>query len=428
MSSRARDEALKTARVGSPPDGGVMTVVEDRRAGAGGSESPLVRLSAEQREIVERAATLARERFAPRAARYDEEASFPFENYRDLQAAGLIGLTVPKAYGGLEVDPLTYALCLLEIAKGDSATALTFNMHSTILTFVDALGTEEQKRRYFGEVVEQGKLFASITSEPQASFRDKFVFGTTFTPADGGYHVGGVKHFCSLGDAADYYFVTGLLKGSTAAREGVLAALVRRTEAGVTVEGRWNAVGMRGTTSHTIRFDSFVERSELLGAPGQYATLDFSRFSLGYAATYLGIGVAAFDFILDYVRTRTTKPSDVPLSHDPLIQRTLAEMATQVRVAKLLLCEAALVTARGDPEATMLAINQAKYLGAETGAAVAEQAIRLAGGRGLLKDLPLERWRRDALAGPLMPPANDRCLETVGKVLAGLQAATLEFQ
>ena len=76
----------------------------------------------------------------------------------------------------------------------------------------------------------------------------------------------------------------------------------------------------------------------------------------------------------------------------------------------------------------MLAINQAKYLGAETGAAVAEQAIRLAGGRGLLKDLPLERWRRDALAGPLMPPANDRCLETVGKVLAGLQAATLEFQ
>jgi alkylation response protein AidB-like acyl-CoA dehydrogenase len=76
----------------------------------------------------------------------------------------------------------------------------------------------------------------------------------------------------------------------------------------------------------------------------------------------------------------------------------------------------------------MLAVNQAKTLSAEVGVRVTEQALRLAGGRGILKELPLERWHRDALAGPVMPPSNDRCLETIGKLVTGLQAATLEFQ
>ena len=76
----------------------------------------------------------------------------------------------------------------------------------------------------------------------------------------------------------------------------------------------------------------------------------------------------------------------------------------------------------------MLAVNQSKCYSAEVGVEVTERALRLAGGRGILKELPLERWHRDALAGPVMPPANDRCLETIGKLLCGLRAATLEFQ
>ena len=385
-------------------------------------------LSPEQREVVERVATLSRERLAPRAARYDAESIFPTENYQDLRAAGLLALTVPQEYGGLGADPLTYALCLLEIAKGCSSTALTFNMHSTIITFIAAIGTEEQKQRYFGEVVKHGRLIASITSEPESSFRDKFVMQTVFRPVNGGYHVSGVKHFCSLGDSADYYFVSGILEGSASAREGLLSALIRRTDPGIKVEGIWNATGMRGTISHTIRYDSFVNQSEMIGAPAQLLTIDLSGFALGYAATYLGIGEAAFEFIVEYAKTKTFKPSTEPLSHHPLTQRTIAEMGTAIRAARLLLCEAARVKMQGDKEAAMLVVNQAKYFGAEVGAMVTERAIRLAGGRGILKELPLERWHRDALAGPVMPPSNDRCLETVGKILCGLKAATLEFQ
>src|SRR6266550_8704211 len=158
-------------------------------------------LSAEQAALVARMTDLARTRFAPRAARYDAESAFPHENYRDLHATGLLPLTVPRASGGVGADPIAYVHALREMARGCSATALTFNMHSTISGFIDALGTEAQKRRWFAEVVERGRLIASITSEPEQSFRDKFVLNTVFRKtADGGYHVAGLKHFCSIGD------------------------------------------------------------------------------------------------------------------------------------------------------------------------------------------------------------------------------------
>ena len=385
-------------------------------------------LGVEPQALVETVRTLARDRFAARAARYDAESAFPVENYADLRVAGLLGLSVPTAYGGHGADSLTYAQCLLEMAKGCSATALTFNMHATVLTFIAALGTEAQKQRYFGEVVRDGRLMASITSEPESSFRDKFVMQTVFKPVPGGYQVSGVKQFCSLGDSADYYFVSGMRQGCTTAKDGLLSALIRRTDPGVKVEGTWDAMGMRGTVSHTIRYDTFVQDDQIIGPPAGLFTIDLSGFALGYSATYLGIGEAALDFILNFVRTKTIRPSTEPLSHHPVTQRSIAEMATAVRAARLLLYEAARVRDGGDRAGAMLAVNQSKYLSAETGAMVTERAIRLAGGRGILKDMPLERWHRDAMAGPVMPPSSDRCLETVGKVLCGLEAKTLDFQ
>src|SRR5229473_4164892 len=380
------------------------------------------------RELVEQFAELARSRFAPRAARFDSEAAFPLENYRDLHAAGLLGLTVPHAFGGLGADPLTYALCMVELAKGCSATALTFNMHSTVMSIVDTIADDVQKRRLFGEVVEGGKLVASLGSEPGSSFRDLYVVQTRFEPVDGGYRVKGVKHFCSIGDAADVYAVIGLIEGTTSARDGLLCALIRRNDGGITVDRTWDAVGMRATRSDTIHFDTFVKQADVLGGAGAYLKADLAGFGLGYAAVYLGIAEAAFEYILEYARTKVLKPSTTPLSHHPLVQRTIAEMATRLRAGRLLLSDAAQAKMSGDVAAATVAINQAKYFCTEVGVYVTEQAMRLAGGRSILKAVPLERWHRDALAGPVMPPANDRCLETVGKILCGLEASTLEME
>jgi hypothetical protein len=394
-----------------------------------GAVFPLPPLTAEQSRLIDQMATLSRERFSKRAAKYDAESSFPYENYADLHREGLLPLTVPREYGGLGADPVTYAHALRELARGCSSTALTFNMHSTVTTFIGALSTEAQKRRYFRDIVEHGKLIASITSEPEQSFRDKFVLNTVFRKtANGGYHVAGVKHFCSIGDAADYYFITGIVEGHTSAKDGVISALIPRTDAGVKLEGIWNATGMRGTISHTIRYDCAVEPENVIGAPGEYLTIDLQGFGLGYAAVYLGIGEAAFDYMVEMAKTKTQRPGTAPMAEHPLVQRTVAEVGTAIRAARLLLHDAARVKMTGDREATMLVVNQAKTYCSDVGLMATEKALRLAGGTGILKSLPLERWHRDALAGPVMPPSNDRCLETAGKLLCGLRAATLEFQ
>jgi alkylation response protein AidB-like acyl-CoA dehydrogenase len=383
-----------------------------------GGRSPLVELVAE----------LARTRFAERAGPTDLDATFPAENYSDLRAAGLLGLTIPKRYGGLGADPLTYAQCMVEMAKGCSATALTFNMHATVMTIIDSIASEDQRRRIFGDVVNNGRVVASLGSEPGSSFRDLYVIQTRFEPVDSGYRVQGVKHFCSIGGAANLYAVIGLIEGTTSAREGLLCALIQHGKGGITVEPTWDAVGMRGTRSDTIRFDTVVMHDDVLGGAGAYLKADLAGFGLGYAAVYLGIAQAAFDFILEEVRTRIVRPATEPRSHHPLVQREVAEMATSLRAGHLMLADAARSKMSGDVQAATVAINQAKYFCAEVGVAVTERAMRLAGGRGILKQLPLERWHRDALAGPVMPPANERCLETVGKILCGLEAATLQFE
>ena len=228
-------------------------------------------------ELAHSAHRLAQDRFAPRAAGYDAAAEFPTANYVDLHDAGLLTLRVPTEYGGHGADQLTFAMCILGVARGCPSTALTLTMHTNVLgSFVGGLGTTMQRSRYFGESVWAGRLFASITSEPQASARERFVLSTTFTPwDDGGYRVRGVKHFCSLADAADYFFVSGIVEGSGGGPDNIISALIPSDSSGVAVTGQWDAVwdavGMRATASHTVSYDTVAPAAAVFGPPGQAA-------------------------------------------------------------------------------------------------------------------------------------------------------------
>ena len=128
---------------------------------------------------VDLAETLSREKFAARAQTIDREARFPFENYEDLRDAGLLALMVPREHGGIGADSLTYAVILSRIAKGCASTGLTFNMHCAIVDFLLQLANPEQQQRYFKTVVDEGAIFASITSEPGSSFRDRAAIRTS---------------------------------------------------------------------------------------------------------------------------------------------------------------------------------------------------------------------------------------------------------
>ena len=386
-------------------------------------------MSGDSVALVETAARLARELFAGRAAGYDEAAEFPTENYVDLRDAGLLGLRVPEQYGGLDVDPLTYAMCILAVARGCASTALTLTMHTNVLgSFVGGLGTPEQQNWYFRDAVDDGQLFASITSEPGASARERFVLSTTFTPvAGGGYRVVGTKHFCSLADAADYFFVSGTIEGGGGGPDNIISAMIRSDMSGVNVTEQWDAVGMRATSSHTVSYNTVAPPHAVFGPPGRLLSADWGSFSLGYAAVYLGIAEAAYGYITDYVNEKTWTPEGDAIINHPGTQRAIGEMSVAIQSGRLLLVDAALTDRHADPTGAVLAVNRAKQYCAEVGVSVTDAAMRVAGGGGLLKSAPLERLRRDALSGPVMPPANDRCLETIGKLECGLPAVTIEL-
>ena len=381
-------------------------------------------------ELLALAERLAKERFAARAADYDARAAFPYENYRDLHAAGFTRMTIPAADGGLEIDAPTYVQVLKTIARADGSTAMTLHMHSIISGIVAALGDARQRARYLAEVVRDGTLIASFASEPASSFRGALPLGTAAVRVPGGFRVTGYKHFCSMSTAAGYYVLWLALPDAPSLAEGLINLIVPSNAPGIEVVRVWDAIGMRATETHDIRLtDVFVPAEDQLGEPGEILRRELSdRFALGYAAVYLGITEAAYAFIVDFARTKAFLPDPRPIAEYPNVQQQIGQMSVDVETANLFLRRAAAAATCDDTAARTLAFNQSKYVTGEVAMRVTELAMKVCGGRALLKTYPLERYIRDTRAAPLMPPSSERCLETVGRITLGLGATTIGFQ
>src|SRR5882672_7132027 len=229
-----------------------------------------LRPSPRQQALIDKAYALAVERFAPRAAQHDREASFPFEDYADLREAGLLGLCVPERYGGLGADLETYCLVSEQIARGNAATALTYNMHALTMLMrgPPSAGLElppgvrqrhdELSARRYREVVEQGVFFGQPHSEPvESGSADQLHvggrrFGTRAERVDGGYRLNGRKFFVSLAGAAPYYATPALLVADGPWLDRTLYLQVPKDAPGVTFQGEWDPLGMRGTVSRDM--------------------------------------------------------------------------------------------------------------------------------------------------------------------------------
>ncbi|MFP6890419.1 MAG: acyl-CoA dehydrogenase family protein [Nitrospinota bacterium] len=387
------------------------------------------RLSPESQKWVDIAEELSREKFAPRAQMIDRESCFPTENYKDLAEAGLLALSVPKEFGGIGADSLTYVTVLSKISKGCAATGLTFNMHSAIVDFMLQIASPEQMERYFRAVVEDNAIFASITSEPGSSFRDKLAIRTSIRKENGVYRLNGKKHFCSLSTGATHYFTWSFIDGSKDIHEGLLNVMVPSDREGIEIIDDWDTIGMRGTVSNSIMFHNVeVTPDEVIGEPGSILGKDMSIWSLGYTAVYIGIAEAAYEFCIDYAKKTKFKGMENSLAHSDRIQRQIGEMSMLIENARRATEKLGMLRGNLSKMELTFILNQAKYLATEAAKELAEKGIRLCGGRGLLRSFPLERHLRDAMAGLVMPPANDRCLETVGKIALGIDAKTLDFE
>jgi len=373
---------------------------------ASASDAELLKMFNDQRHHhLVRAANRIAPRLAGRAYQHDKDASFPFNDYTDLRAARLLGLTIPKRHGGTLVSPLVRAAVLAQLAEASGPTALTFVMHLTCAGFVAAVGNDEVKNIILPAVTKNGALLASCTSEPKKTFRGPYRLDTEFIPEKDGVRVVGNKNFATLAGAAAYYLVNGKLRGSNSTKEGFMLAAIPARDVRITQE--WNAIGMRATASHAIEFDAFVPNSLIIGRPGQLLETDeFTNFMFGYAAVGIGLSIAA----LKYTKEVTFQTHRVMGRRDAQIVQELEALIDQCKVH---LTAAAIAKQQKSKEATTLTAI-AKYHATEAAPEITWRCIKLAGGRGILKgeNHPLERWHRDSLCGALMPSPNIRIEET----------------
>jgi hypothetical protein len=375
----------------------------------------------EQRSLLSLANELGRTKFAPRAAQWDREASFPFANYDDLHDAGLLALCVPKASGGGGADYATYMMVAAEIGRFCGATALTWNMHicSTMWTGVLSDGipmtpeqrAEHERRReiHFSRVVKDRAIYAQPFSEGSAAAAGRAPFGTTARKVDGGWLVNGRKIFASLSGAADYY---GVLCTEDKGDEhpnvrDTLYLAVPATSEGFTIGGEWDPLGMRGTVSRNLAFkDVFVSDDEQLMPRGIYykgaQTWPAMFFTL--APTYLGIANAACDFTVSYLRGEVPGEPPVKRRMYPTKQVAVAQMRIQLETMKSVFARAIQEAAPNPSKDVRMRLYAAQYAVMEGANDICRLAIRTCGGQSMMKHLPLERLYRDSRCGSLMLP------------------------
>ena len=311
-------------------------------------------------------------RFTARAAGHDRDGTFPADDFADLRQAGLFGLMVPERLGGAGAGFVEYARVAYELARGNGATALIFNMHASVTgalsavtnELADALGLPpealEARDKYLSDAA-NGSWYAVAMSERGAGSRLSQLI-TSYSKVDGGYHIKGSKTFCSGAGHADAYLVAA----RSAADQSQVSQFLVPAGDGLQVEETWDALGMRATGSHDLHVDVTVPEGALLGGVEGLALVVAQLaphwMVASYAAVYVGVARAAVDAAVEHVNARK-------LGHLPAIRARIGRADAAVAAAHLAVMEAArrVDEAPGDAE-TNRWVWRAKLLAGTTAA------------------------------------------------------------
>ena len=346
--------------------------------------------SPEQREIRDRAAAFADREVAPHASDLDREDRVPFETLEKMAEAGFMGLCVPGEYGGAGEDFLSYCLLLEELSHADAGVGATLAVHTSAGTVpIVMFGTEEQKARWVPPLARGERIGCFALTEPETG-SDASAIGARAERVEGGYRVFGHKQWVTNGRVAG----TAILFARVS--EGVTAFLIPTDAEGISFGAHAQKMGViSATTDDVILDDVFVPEEDRLGEEGKglrvaLATLDTGR--IGIAAQAVGIAEAAFRYATHYAAQRTTFGK--PIAEHQAIAFKLADMQTKIRAARLLVYEAAWMKDRGERHTEAGA--RAKLFASQVANQVTYEAVQVLGGRGYMKDHPVERHYRDA--------------------------------
>ncbi|MEI6160712.1 MAG: acyl-CoA dehydrogenase family protein [Roseococcus sp.] len=391
------------------------------------------RLSSFEADLCARAREFGARVLAPRAARWDREAAFPTDNYDDMRREGWLGICIPAADGGMGADFRAYCLAAAEFGRYCGATALTWNMHvcSTLWTglLTDDLEMDEatralhhdRRRLHYDNILGRGAIFSQPFSEGGAAAAGTVAFGTTATPVEGGFRINGKKIFASLSGHADCYGIlcTEVHGADKLSRRDTLYLAIPKDAPGVSVEGEWDPLGMRGTVSRNLIFkDVFVPESAALMPPGLYfqAASRWPHMFMTLTPTYMGLAQAAYDFTVRYLRGEQPGTPPVKRRMYPTKQIAVAEMRIMLEQTKALWFQAISEAGPDPSKEQMLRALAAQNTVMENANAIAAKAVRTCGGQAMLKTLPLERIYRDSRCGSLMLPwTAELCVDRIGR-------------
>ena len=354
---------------------------------------------------------------APHAARWDRESHFPREQLRALGDLGALGMVVPERWGGAALDYVSLALTLEEIAAGDGATSTIVSVQNSVVCGpIQAFGTDQQKSHYLAPLARGDTFGCFCLTEPHTG-SDASAIATRAEKRGDRYVLNGVKQFITTGKNADVAVVFAVTD-KNAGKKGISAFIVETKSQGYIVARVEEKLGQRASDTAQIVFeDCEVPGENRLGREGEgyriaLANLEAGR--IGIAAQSVGMARSALEHTLAYARERKTFGK--PLTEHQAISFRLADMATQIEVARQMVWHAASLRDAGSP--CLKEASMAKLFASEMAERVCSDAIQIHGGYGYVTDFPVERIYRDVRVCQIYEGTSDIQRLVIGRAIA----------
>ena len=355
----------------------------------------LFQLSEEQLMIQQAARDFALTELKPGVIERDEHQKFPAEQVKKLGELGFLGMMVPEQYGGSGLDAVSYVLVMEELSKIDASASVVVSVNNSLVCYgLEAFGSDYQKEKYLKPLAAGQYIGAFCLSEPEAG-SDATSQHTSAEDKGDYYLLNGTKNWITNGGTATTYLVIAQTDPALK-HKGINAFIVEKGVEGFTIGPKENKMGIRGSDTHSLMFnDVKVPKENRIGENGfgfKFAMKTLEGGRIGIAAQALGIAAGAYELALEYSKQR--KSFGKPISDHQAIAFKLADMATHIEAARLLVYKAAWLKDQG--LSYTLAGSMAKLYASKVAMDVTIEAVQIHGGYGFVKEYHVERLMRDA--------------------------------
>ncbi|MBM3298531.1 MAG: acyl-CoA dehydrogenase family protein, partial [Deltaproteobacteria bacterium] len=362
------------------------------------------KLTDEQRLIRKAARDFATKELAPNVREWEETHTFSREVFEKMGELDFTGLYVPEQYGGTGVGRLTAAIIFEELSKGCFATAVYLSVHNMVANLIYQYGTEEQRERFVKPLAMGEKLGAYSLTEGEAG-SDAAALNTRAEKTDGGYVINGTKLYVTSGGVADIYAVM-VRTDETQKQKGISAIAVEKGTPGFTFGPHEPKMGLNASPTTELNFSNcFVPKENLIGEEGRgfnmaLTALNGGRISIG--ACSVGLAQQAMDYAIAYAQKR--QQFGKPIITFQGLQFLVADLATEIEAARLLVYRAASLMDRGEPSVMEAAMG--KRFATDVAMRVTTEAVQILGGYGYMKSYPTEMYMRFAKVAQIFEGTN----------------------